>query len=86
LIFINLREKNYNKAIYILESIAAINFENNNIDKAIYYNNKSTILMHSLNVEKAYYYMIESLKYIENEMKIVISLVKKLMTYLTKFK
>lgn len=86
MIFINLREKNYNKAIYILESIAAINFENNNIDKAIYYNNKSTILMHSLNVEKAYYYMIESLKYIENEMKIVISLVKKLMTYLTKFK
>jgi len=27
--------------------------------------------MHSLNVQKAYFYMIESLKYIENEMKIV---------------
>ena len=70
--FFKLREKNYNKALYTLDSIAAINFENNNIDIAIYYNNKSTILMHSANIQKSYYYMIESLKYVENEMKIVI--------------
>jgi hypothetical protein len=65
------REKNYNKALYSLDSITTINFENNNIDQAIYYNNKSTILMHSLNFQKAYYYMIECLHYLENEMKIV---------------
>ena len=62
--------------MFTLDSIAAVDFENNNIDRAIYFNNKSTILMLSTNVQISYSYMIESLKYLENEMKIVIIIFK----------